>query len=74
MKHAIKDYANLEVDLVKRGAKTFKKLYPKIEEPDHPGGHFYGYNYKQERKPFEVAFSFRIGELTDKSKELYLKL
>jgi hypothetical protein len=69
----IDSFEMVERSLLETGAKTFKELHPDIEEPTHSQNTQQSYE-PPKPKPFEVTFSFAIGELTDNLKELYLKL
>ena len=71
-----KEFEELREHVVKQGeAKTFKELYPDVKEPDSkrpnwgyvPGG-------PKNDKEFRLRISFRIPDLHDESKKLYIKL
>lgn len=65
-------FEDLEKHLLKEGAKTFEQLHPTIKCETN--------NYKPYRydipkpKPFEVTFGFALGDLTERTKDLYLDL
>jgi hypothetical protein len=69
----ISDFEQIEQELLKKGAKTFKELHPDIEDPTNPRAPYQPHQ-SPKPKPFEVKFSFKLGELTDQLKELYIKL
>lgn len=73
IKEAIAAFENLEEILIKREAKTFKELHPDIEDPPADNRQPYNYNWGK-KTPFEVSFSFRTGELTEKLTQAYLEL
>jgi hypothetical protein len=76
-KHAAIDemivsFEKVERELLELGAKTFEELYPDIKDLTHL--HHHTPYERPKPKPFEVTFSFAIGELTEELKELYLTL
>jgi ankyrin repeat protein len=73
VRKAIDKYNRLEADLVKRGAKTFKELHPDVQDPVGEFHRLYQ-PYRANKKPFEISFSFRVGELNDELKLRYLEL
>ncbi|KAF7193362.1 hypothetical protein HII31_05341 [Pseudocercospora fuligena] len=75
--HAMADrFKKLEQALLSRQAKTFAELHPDVKEPDERDN--YNYHYRPWKgpkpKPFKVAFSFQLGNLTDEVSERYIKL
>ncbi|KAF2436400.1 ankyrin repeat protein [Tothia fuscella] len=73
IKQQLAEFEQLEKVLLKKGAKTFKKLHPDVEDPTDPRVPHQPWKAPKE-KPFEIKFSFAIGELTDKMREQYLNL
>jgi ankyrin repeat protein len=69
----VNSFEMVERKLLQREAKTFKQLHPDIADPDQSQNTHHSYE-PSKPKPFEVTFSFAIGELTDGLKELYLQL
>jgi ankyrin repeat protein len=61
----------VEADLLRRGAKTFAELFPKLEVSDP--NHRLPYQ-SPKPAPFEVKFSFKIPDLTDVKRDAYLDL
>ncbi|KAF2476310.1 ankyrin [Lindgomyces ingoldianus] len=61
----------VEKELIKRGGQTFLELHPdKIEEQFKNT-----YSYPEHKpKPWEITFDFRIHDLTDETRDHYLKL
>jgi ankyrin repeat protein len=70
---ALNGYGKLETELLQRGAKTFEELHPDIKDSGN-GRHRSYQPYKAYKKPFEVSFSFQVGELNEDLKLSYLEL
>ena len=70
---AITGYTELEAALLRHGAKTFKELHPNIPSQDIGQDAPYR-RYREVKKPFEVMFQFRVGELHDELRERYIQL
>ncbi|KAI9818880.1 MAG: hypothetical protein M1827_007701 [Pycnora praestabilis] len=67
----IKGFERAEKSLLDKGAKTFKELYPDIEDPRDNRGH--GWE-RPKPKPYETKFTFQVSDLTATKKEGYLQL
>jgi ankyrin repeat protein len=69
----LKEFKTLETQLIERGAKTFKELYPDVKVLEQqPYG---GYNYEPEPpKPWKPLLSFQAPDLTDERRAGYIKL
>ncbi|KAF2192505.1 ankyrin repeat protein [Zopfia rhizophila CBS 207.26] len=66
------EFERIETELLNRGAKTFKELHPdKIKEQSQNNRDSYSDNNP---KPWEITFDFRVHDLTDETREAYLKL
>ncbi|KAK5167880.1 hypothetical protein LTR16_011953, partial [Cryomyces antarcticus] len=62
----------VEIELLKRGAKPFYELHPEIERPqENNNPNLYT---PPKPKPFEVEFSFGVPNLTDARRDAYLAL
>ena len=69
------EFEQLEKDLLERGAKTFKELLPeKVIEPEDNSYHHNHRSYDYEKPPFGIEFTFQVHDLTDETREAYLKL
>lgn len=70
----VSGYDDLENTLLDRGAKGFYELHPEIKEsqPCSPRGS-YGYDTPGPTE-YLVCLDFKVGDLTDKSREKYLQL
>ncbi|KAK5111614.1 hypothetical protein LTR85_011792 [Meristemomyces frigidus] len=69
---AIREYEELEYALLAAGARTFYELHPDIERPESGAGLS---TYRMpEPKPFEVEFTFRLGDLDDETSNRYVRL
>jgi ankyrin repeat protein len=67
------EFETLESQLLNRGAKTFKELYPDVKIPEEQPYH--GYNYEPEQpKPFQPLLSFRLPDMTDERRQAYVEL
>lgn len=67
----VKDFEKLEQDLLERGAKTFKELFPHIkDEPDQQKRTF----EQEEPAPFKIKYTFRAPGLTDIKEKGYMRL
>ncbi|KAK5146469.1 hypothetical protein LTR04_001040 [Oleoguttula sp. CCFEE 6159] len=62
----------VEIELLKRGAKPFYELHPEIERPQENNNH--NLYTPPKPKPFEVEFSFGVPNLTDARRDAYLAL
>ncbi|EMC98915.1 hypothetical protein BAUCODRAFT_65248 [Baudoinia panamericana UAMH 10762] len=67
------DFQQLETALLDAGSKTFAELYPDIQEPDQNRGGAYRHEHNKQ-PPFAIDFSFRLGDLTNETKDRYLRL
>jgi ankyrin repeat protein len=68
------EYERLETQLLERGAKTFKELYPDTKVPEHQQ-HYHNYSYEPEPpRPWAPLLSFRLPDLTDERRAAYVKL
>jgi hypothetical protein len=68
----VKNFEELEQALVSKGAKTFTEMYPdlKVEEREP-----YSYGYQPYKPPpFEIKFDFSVHDLTDHTRDAYIKL
>lgn len=76
-KQAIKDLAikfkNVEKELLSKGAKAFKELYPEKFREKEENRRQSSYPAK-EPKEFAIEFDFNVHDLTDETREAYLKL
>ncbi|KAI9709659.1 MAG: hypothetical protein M1812_007637 [Candelaria pacifica] len=71
----IGDFEGAENGLLDKGGKTFKELYPDIESPKEESHHYHHHHHHQGKlEPFKVAFSFKVSDLTDDTREGYLQL
>jgi hypothetical protein len=69
------EYGRLERALVAAGGKTFAELHPEIKEPEQQHQQPFNWGYQPpEPKPFQVEFSFNLGNLTDELRDRYLSL
>ncbi|KAI8939569.1 hypothetical protein NX059_003333 [Plenodomus lindquistii] len=68
------EFEVLEKQLIERGAKSFKDLYPdyKLSE-DQRNNRNYRYN-SPEPKPWAPTFTFQVPDLTDERREAYIDL
>ncbi|KAL4918997.1 hypothetical protein BDW62DRAFT_56761 [Aspergillus aurantiobrunneus] len=65
------EYEKLEADLLSRGAKTFRELYPDIQPPaNNPQPP----TRDSKVEPWKITFGFRAKNCTDEMKEGYLQL
>ncbi|RDW69000.1 ankyrin repeat protein [Aspergillus mulundensis] len=69
----LKEYEQLEADLLSRGAKTFKQLHPDIEAPRNNSRHPRSYRSPQ-LEPYTTRFGFNAKFCTDDMKEGFLQL
>jgi ankyrin repeat protein len=67
------EFETLESQLLERGAKTLKEIYPdmKIEKPQN---HYYHGWEPEAPKPFSPLVSFRHPGMTDEERAAYIKL
>ena len=73
VKEALSGFTALETALLERGAKTFKELHPNVGSQDMSQDAPYRH-YRDIKKPFEMSFQFRTGELHDELRERYFQL
>ena len=77
LEELIVEFETLKTDLLSRGAKTFKELYPEIPSPDRERYNtpFETKESKEPLKPYEYVFSF-LGDkdLTDRRRDGYIEL
>lgn len=66
-------FKTLEARLIAQGAKTFKELYPHIEEAQERQRCSHNYN-PAKPKAFKVEFVFQLPDLTDETQERYMRL
>ncbi|KAH7088003.1 hypothetical protein FB567DRAFT_329745 [Paraphoma chrysanthemicola] len=69
----LSEFEALEAELIRRGAKTFKELYPDVKLLDQ---HYYGGPSFEPvpPKPWNPVLSFQVPDLTDDQREGYTKL
>jgi ankyrin repeat protein len=73
VKSVLLEFEGLETQLLERGAKTFKQLYPDIEVPEQQ--QYYNYNFEPEPpKPWNPLLSFHLPDLSDERRAAYIKL
>ena len=65
-------YEELEAGLHERNAKKFKELYPDFDKSENGNGLQPQHSSKPET--FKVKFDFRVPDLTDESREAYLRI
>jgi ankyrin repeat protein len=66
------EFETLESQLLARGAKTFRELYPDVKVPEEQP---YGYNYEPEPPtPFRPLLSFQLPDITDERRQAYVEL
>lgn len=73
LKQLIKGFKEVEAEIVRRGGKTFKELYPDIKCTEYDRNFPHG-RYRPELHPFELKFDFRRGDLTPAKREQYCEL
>lgn len=74
VKSLVAEFEVLEQQLIERGAKPFKELYPDLKFVDQQY-HTYNYNYEPpEPKPWTPGITFQVPDLTDERREAYIKL
>ncbi|KAF2791145.1 ankyrin [Melanomma pulvis-pyrius CBS 109.77] len=67
------EFEKVEKELIEKGAKTFKELYPDVVGEKIEGNSSYPYPSRV-NLPWEVSFDFEVHDLTDDTREAYLKL
>jgi hypothetical protein len=76
-KHAVEalliQFASLETTLLDKGAKTFRELYPDNLDKESPSHHSTPYK-PSPPKAFEIKFDFHAHDMTDETREGYIKL
>jgi hypothetical protein len=66
------EFEQVEKELVAKGAKTFQELHPeKVVEKDDSHRRR---SHDRETPPFGIEFDFKVHDLTDETREAYLKL
>lgn len=70
LNHLIQGFETVERTLLNMKAKTFREMYPEIEEPKQ--GEYSPSPYRPE--PFKLKFDFHVPDLTDEKREGYFKL
>lgn len=69
----LKEFEEVEKDLVEKGGKTFAELHPEwVEKKKDVARPRHGRNTKEE--PWNVVFNFRVPDLTEKKKDGYINL
>jgi ankyrin repeat protein len=67
-----KEFEKVEKELIERGAKAFKELYPDIKDEKR---HDFPYTYSNPPQlPFEIRFDFSVHDLVEDTRQAYLKL
>jgi ankyrin repeat protein len=73
-KAVLLEFEELETQLLERGAKTFRELYPDVNIPENQQHQNY-YNYQPDPpKPWSPVLSFRLPDLSDERRAAYVKL
>jgi ankyrin repeat protein len=73
-KAVLLEFEELETQLLERGAKTFRQLYPDVNIPENQQHQNY-YNYQPDPpKPWSPVLSFRLPDLSDERRAAYVKL
>ncbi|KAH1375251.1 hypothetical protein KXW98_005362 [Aspergillus fumigatus] len=67
------EFEKLEEELLARGAKEFKQLFPDIRTPSDNDGNHYG-SCATKSESFRVTFDFRRPDLNDITREGYIQL
>ncbi|KAF2867127.1 hypothetical protein BDV95DRAFT_528151 [Massariosphaeria phaeospora] len=67
-------FEEVELELVNKGAKTFKELYPDVEKPDHDDNYAFYLRSPNTFKSLSILFDFSVLDLTDETREAYLDL
>jgi ankyrin repeat protein len=70
---ALNDFGKLEEELLARGAREFKQLFPDIETSSDNGRNHYGCCVTKP-DPFNVTFDFMRPDLNDITREGYIQL
>lgn len=71
----ISEFEDLEKTLLDKGAKSFYELHPEVEEPrDDSPRRRRSHNYDIEPVEFAVYIDFQLGDLTNETREMYLRL
>ncbi|GFF78963.1 hypothetical protein IFM61392_10056 [Aspergillus lentulus] len=70
---ALNEFEKLEEELLARGAREFKQLFPDIEMSSDNGRNHYG-SCVTKPDPFKVTFDFRRPDLNDITREGYIQL
>ncbi|KOC16985.1 ankyrin repeat protein [Aspergillus flavus AF70] len=68
----VEQFEKLETVLSEKGAKTFKELFPDLQQPDDEDES--SSPNRDCDDPFELEFTFNISDLTDEKKDGYIKL
>ncbi|KAH9862150.1 hypothetical protein IAQ61_010353 [Plenodomus lingam] len=67
------EFETLEAQLVERGAKTFKEMYPDLILVDEPHYHYHHYERSQP-EPWTPSITFQVPDLTDELRAAYIRL
>ena len=68
----IKEFEEIQKELLKRGAKTFEELFPNMKKGESaPACHK---NWKASVPPFSISFAFKVADLTVQKRDGYLQL
>jgi len=71
----LSEFKALESELLERGAKTFKDLYPDVEVKESRPHDYYGSRYQPDPpKAWAPLLSFRVSDMTDERRAAYIKL
>jgi ankyrin repeat protein len=75
-KAVLREFEELERQLLARGAKTFKELYPDLKLPENQEQHnMFGYNYEPPPpEAWSPLLSFHLPDLSDERRAAYVKL
>lgn len=70
----LKEFEEVEKDLIEKGGKTFAELHPEwVEKKKDVARPRHRRNTKKE-EPWKVVFNFRVPDLTEKKKDGYINL
>jgi ankyrin repeat protein len=68
-------FKELEQELVRRGAKTYKELYPEEDAKKEKDTHHYNRSWSpRPDPPFSIFFDFNVYDLENDTREAYCKL
>jgi ankyrin repeat protein len=69
------EFEALECQLLERGAKAFKDLYPDVQIKESRSYDHYNSNYQPDPpKAWAPLLSFRVSDMTDERRDAYIKL